>query len=183
MGEVIAMEISQTAKAPTGIWATLVATLSACGTTLIGVVMVVMVYDVISRGLFDRPLAGTAEIVTMSIAAIVFLQMPAALAAGRFVRSDALIEGLHRRHTRLAAGLELFWFLLGLATFLLLTYAAAPLVYKDFLRGEMYGSPGVFTFPRWPVGSLVVLGSLTTALQFAVQAYQHWRLNFSGNAK
>lgn len=169
------MEAIRSTQNSPGIWSNFIATLSVFGTVLIGVVMVVMVYDVVCRGLFDRPLAGTAEIVTMAIAAIVFLQMPAALAAGRFVRSDALIDGLRRRHGHIAQGLELLWTVLGLLTFLLLTYAAAPLVYKDFVRGEMYGSPGVFTFPRWPVGCLVVLGSFATALQFAVQALQQWR--------
>jgi len=149
--------------------------MSVCGTGLIGVVMVVMVYDVLARAAFNRPLAGTAEIVTMSIAAIVFLQMPAALASGRFVRSDALMETLQRRIPRAAAALELAWTLLGLATFALMAAAAMPLVHKDILRGEVYGSPGVFTFPRWPVGCLVVLGCAATTVQFAVMAMGHWR--------
>jgi TRAP-type mannitol/chloroaromatic compound transport system permease small subunit len=152
------------------LWARFVALLSVLGTALILVVMVVMVWDVVARAALNRPLPGTAEIVTMSIAAIVFLQMPAALAAGRFVRSDALLEGLRKSRPSAAFALEMLWLLLGLATFAMLAWAAAPLVYKDFLRGELYGSPGVFTFPRWPVGCLVVLGCAATALQFAVQA-------------
>jgi TRAP-type mannitol/chloroaromatic compound transport system permease small subunit len=152
------------------LWGRFVALLSVLGTALILVVMAVMVWDVVARAAFDRPLPGTAEIVTMSIAAIVFLQMPAALAAGRFVRSDALMHGLHQRRPSWGLAIERLWLLLGLATFAMLAWAAAPLVYKDFLRGEVYGSPGVFTFPRWPVGCLVVLGCGATALQFALQA-------------
>lgn len=153
----------------TSLWARFVSLLSVIGTTLILVVMVVMVWDVLARAAFNRPLSGTAEIVTMSIAAIVFLQMPSALAAGRFVRSDALLKEWRSSRPAHALKTELIWVVLGTFTFALLAWAAAPLVYKDFVRGELYGSPGVFTFPRWPVGCLVVLGCVATSIQFGVQ--------------
>lgn len=156
-------------------WAWLVDTLSVLGTGLIMIVMLVMDADVIGRAVWNRPLAGVAEIVTMSIAAIVFLQLPAALAAGRFVRSDVLLESLRPRHPAAVAWIQGLWNALGALTFALLCHAAAPLVWKDWMRGEVYGSPGVFTFPRWPVGVIVLLGCAATAVQFAIMAWRDVR--------
>lgn len=157
------------------LWLRLLEVLSAIGTGLIVVVMVAMDLDVLGRAVLGRPLAGVTEIVTMSIAAIVFLQLPAALAGGRFVRSDALLGVLLERRPRWAAMLGALWNGLGALAFALVGYAAAPLVWKDWQRGEMYGVPGIFTFPRWPVGAVIVLGCVVTALQFALMVLPAWR--------
>lgn len=161
--------------AAAGPWARLVDVLSVLGTALIMVVMLVMDGDVLGRALFGRPIAGAAEIVTMSIAAIVFLQLPAALAAGRFVRSDVLLDSIMSRRAVLGERLQALWCVLGAFTFVLLCHGAAPLVWKDWVRGEVYGSPGVFTFARWPVGLTVLLGCVVTAVQFALMAWRHAR--------
>ena len=64
--------------------------MNALGTLLVLFVMVVILADVIGRTALRAPLGGTSEIVAMSIAAIVFLQFPSTLRAGRVIRSDGL---------------------------------------------------------------------------------------------
>lgn len=152
--------------APRGPWERMTEGLSVCGTALILVVMLAMDADILGRALLNRPLAGAAEIVTMAMAAIVFLQLPAALAAGRFVQSDTLLGALDARLPRLAAALRPLWCLAGGAVFGLLAWAGAPLFWKDWLRGEVYGVPGIFTFPRWPVGLVILIGCVATAALF-----------------
>src|SRR5690606_9515711 len=49
--------------------------LNVIGTLLIVAIMVLVNVDVIGRGAFDAPVAGVPELVSMSIVAIVFLQI------------------------------------------------------------------------------------------------------------
>lgn len=157
---------SSAARGPRGPWERTTEALSVCGTALILVVMLAMDADILGRALLNRPLAGAAEIVTMAMAAIVFLQLPAALAAGRFVQSDTLLGALDSRSPRLAAALRALWCLAGGVVFALLAWAGVPLFRKDWLSDEVYGVPGVFTFPRWPVGVIILIGCVATAALF-----------------
>jgi TRAP-type mannitol/chloroaromatic compound transport system permease small subunit len=164
--------------APRGAWERLIERLSVCGTALILVVMLAMDADILGRALFNHPVAGVAEVVTMSLAAIVFLQLPAALAAGRIVQSDTLLASLQQTAPRLCAALRALWCGAGAAVFGLLSWAGLPLFLKDWTRGEVYGVPGLFTFPRWPVGAVILLGCAVTAalyLRLAVQALREAR--------
>lgn len=157
---------------PRGPWERTTEALSVCGTTLILVVMLAMDADILGRALLNQPLAGAAEIVTMAMAAIVFLQLPAALAAGRFVQSDTLLAMLDERAPRVAAALRALWCLAGGGVFALLAWAGVPLFWKDWISGEIYGVPGVFTFPRWPVGLVILVGCVATAALFLRLAVQ-----------
>ncbi|MBT4116104.1 MAG: TRAP transporter small permease subunit, partial [Rhodospirillaceae bacterium] len=72
----------------------LISALNAIGTAWIFVLMLAINADVFSRFLFNAPLSGVPLIVEMSIIAIVFLQLAAALRGGRLTRSDVLIAKL-----------------------------------------------------------------------------------------
>ena len=68
--------------------------LNVIGSVLILLLMILVGVDVAGRNLAGAPVAGVPELVTLSIVAIVFLQIPQALRAGRLTRSDALMGWL-----------------------------------------------------------------------------------------
>ena len=66
--------------------------LNIIGTLLIVSVMVLVNSDVVGRGVFNSPISGVPEIVSMSIVAIVFLQVAQAFRKGRLTRSEAFLN-------------------------------------------------------------------------------------------
>ena len=68
-------------------------TLNVVGTVLILGLVILVNADVIGRNLFLAPISGVPEIVSMSIVAIVFLQVSQAFRMGRFTRTEALLDG------------------------------------------------------------------------------------------
>jgi len=136
------------------------------GTVLIVGLVLMICIDVIGRETLGAPLAGVPEMVTLSIVAIVFLQVPQALRAGRLTRSDGLISVLHRRRPRFAAALETVFELLGAVVVATIIYAHWPILTRSIERGEFVGTVGNFTFPTWPVKAAILVGATLLLLQF-----------------
>ena len=81
--------------------------LNVIGTLLILALMILINSDIIGREVFLSPVSGVPEMVSMSIVAIVFLQVGQAFRMGRFTRTDALIDALERSVPRVRALLAL----------------------------------------------------------------------------
>ena len=148
----------------------LAAAMNAAGTGLVLVIMAVMLTDVGGRFLFGEPLAGTAEIVSMSIAAIVFLQFPSTLRAGRVINADGFLEWVAARSIRTEQWLLAAYHLLGGAMFVIVTMHVSPMLQGVYSGDEFYGNVGVFTFPKWPVFAVIAFGAAVMALQYFVLA-------------
>lgn len=146
------------------------ALLSALGTALILAVMLLIVTEVVSRGVFGRPIAGVIEMVTMSILAIVFLQLANTLARGKLTRSNALLGLLRARAPRLGDGLDAALHLVGAWLIWTLVMAFLPQFQRSFGRGEMVGTVGQFLAPIWPVHGIVLLGSSLMLAVFLMRA-------------
>ena len=145
-------------------WATQSANI--IGTLLIVGLVLIICIDVVGREAVGQPLPGVPEMVSLSIVAIVFLQVPQAFKSGRMTRSDGLINVLHRRAPRLAAGLETVFELVSAAVVGTLIYAHWPILTKAIARGEFVGSVGNVTFPTWPVKVMILIGASLLFLQF-----------------
>lgn len=145
-------------------WATQGANIA--GTMLIIGLVAMICIDVIGRELLGTPLPGVPEMVSLSIVAIVFLQVPQAMRAGRLTRSDGIIGSLHRRHPAVAGALETFYELLGFLVVAAIVYAHWPIFLKSFTRGDFVGAVGNFTIPTWPAKLMILLGAALLALQF-----------------
>ncbi len=150
-------------------WATQGANIA--GTMLIVGLVLIICIDVIGRETIGAPLPGVPEMVSLSIVAIVFLQVPQAFKAGRVTRSDGLILLLHRSEKipRLANLLETFFELLGLAVVGTLIFAHWPILTKSIARNDFVGSVGNFTFPTWPVKVMILIGASLLLLQLLAQ--------------
>lgn len=136
------------------------------GTVLIVGLVVMICVDVVGRETLGLPLSGVPEMVTLSIVAIVFLQVPQALKAGRLTRSDGLIKYLHHRKPKLANAVETLFELLGALVVATLIYAHWPILTRSIERGDFVGSVGNFTFPTWPVKLAIFVGAVLLLLQF-----------------
>nr|WP_246455821.1 TRAP transporter small permease [Sulfitobacter aestuariivivens] len=125
--------------------------------------------DVIGRNLFATPVAGVPEMVSLSIVAIVFLQAPQALSAGRMTRSDGVIDILHARRPRIAAALETLFDGVGILVLGAILFAHWPIMTRSWERGDFIGAVGNFTAPTWPVKVMLAIGATLLALQFAAR--------------
>ncbi|MFN0164671.1 MAG: TRAP transporter small permease [Burkholderiales bacterium] len=153
--------------------AVLCALMNVSGSLLVLFIMGVILTDVFGRYLFSRPLPGTAEIVAMSIAAVVFLQFPSTLRAGRVIAADGLVEWVGRRSVRWEQWLLAFWHLLGGIMFVVVCTHVWPLAWSAHQNADYYGSLGVFTFPKWPVFAIITFGCAVMALQYLLLAAQY----------
>lgn len=142
---------------------------NVCGSLLIFVLMVLIVVDVLGRNLVGAPLPGVPEMVALSIVAIVFLQSPQTLRAGRMPRSEALLSMLERRAPSASKCLLDLHDLAGLATTAIVCHASWPPLVKAWARDTFVGAVGDFTAPVWPVKATIVVGSALLALQFVAR--------------
>lgn len=150
-------------------------TANLAGSALILLLMMLVGLDVAGRNLFNSPISGVPEMVTLSIVVIVFLQAPAALAAGRLTRSDALINTLSDKLPLIGRLVETLFDLLGMFVFAVIAYGTWPLLGKAWARHEFLGAVGDFTAPVWPVKAAVLIGSSLLVLQFTARIWARWR--------
>ncbi len=140
--------------------------MNAAGTLAIFALLLVTNTDIVGRDLFNKPLRGTTEILSVGIVAIVFMQLPNTLWAGRFPRADFLLGGLAKRSRRAAAGLMLAFHLIGAAMLAILCMAIWPELVRAWQLGDYYGALGDFTVPLWPVRLIMVVGCAFTSLTY-----------------
>jgi len=126
--------------------------------------MCLMLADIGSRLLLDKPIAGVAEIAGLSIVAIVYLQLGAAVRSGRMTRADFLAGLLATRAPRLGQLLFAMFQLLGAATMAGLAWVSVAPFISAWVDGEMLGTAGVFQVITWPFRGVLVLGTALAAL-------------------
>lgn len=149
-----------------GILERLTALASAVGMIGILAIMLLISSDVISRVIFDRPIAGVPEMVAMSIQAIVFLQVANTLAQGKLTRSDAFLGFLRKRQSRLADFIDALMHAAGMVLIGILISAFYPLFLRSYGRDETVGTVGQFIAPIWPVYLIILIGSGLLLLVF-----------------
>lgn len=144
--------------------------LGAAGILLL---LVLICADIVLRFLFNSPIRGVAEIVSLSIVGIVFLQLGRCLRADRFTRADVLINLIGRRRPRLAAALNAVYCLCGAAVFAVLVYGCVPRFVDAFVDDITVGVHGQFVAPVWPVRAIIVIGSAIATVIYLAAAWRH----------
>ncbi|MDX2484147.1 MAG: TRAP transporter small permease subunit [Pseudodonghicola sp.] len=144
--------------------------LNVAGTLLILALMLLVNADVIGRGAFSAPISGVPEMVSMSIVAIVFLQIAQTFRKGRMTRAEAVLNTLGRVAPRLRLGLELIFALAAAALVWILFSASLPLFEKAWMRGTYEGTVGDFTAPIWPVKLIILVGCGALWVQLVLSA-------------
>ncbi len=146
--------------------------LNVIGTLLIVAVMVLVNADVIGRGAFNLPISGVPEMVSMSIVAIVFLQVAQAFRMGRLTRSDALLGMVERRSPRFRAAVESVFAIGAIFIMVQLMTASWPLFVKSWTRNTFEGTIGDFTAPIWPVKLIILIGCGMLIVQLIIAAIE-----------
>lgn len=144
------------------------------GSVLILGLVALITADVVGRNMFGSPISGVPEMVSLSIVAIVFLQAPQALKAGRMTRSDGVIDILHARFPNLARRLETVFDLVGIAVLAAILYAHWPMMIRSWVRNDFVGAVGDFTAPTWPIKGMLALGCVLLALQFGARILRRY---------
>jgi len=131
---------------------------NAAGTFCILLMVAVISFDVIARGLFNAPFHGAVEVVQFSMVLVVFLQLPDVVRVDRLTRSDGFLLLLEHRRPRAGRYLRRGIDLLAALFMAAIAVAIWPQFLKMWATGDYFGVPGVFTAPWWPI-KLVILGS------------------------
>lgn len=144
----------------------IVSALNGIGTIWIFVIMILINLDVFMRYLFNSPVRGVPLAVSMSIIAIVFLQMSDALRVGRFTRSDVMIGRLLQNRPMIGHWLQIHYNALGVLLMAVIFLYTIPFLEKAWKSQSYAGNEGDFTVPEWPVKLVILIGSSCCCLQF-----------------
>lgn len=149
--------------------------LNVVGSLLIFALMLLIGADVLGRAAFNLPISGVPELVTLSIVAIVFLQIPQATRAGRLTQSEAVLMALRERAPKAALLLETLFDLAACALVGVIVWATWPLFLRSWTRNDFIGAIGDFTAPVWPVKAVILIGGAMLILQLLARAVRRFR--------
>lgn len=147
-----------------------VAKLANAAGTIVIILMIVMVnYEIVARGLFNKPFKGTYEVVQFSLVLIVFLQLPDVIRAGRLTRSDGFMGMIGRRSRTSGIWMSRVIDTFSLIFMLIVAYAIWPEFLDMWETKDYFGVPGIFTAPWWPIKLTIFLSACLCAIHFALR--------------
>jgi TRAP-type C4-dicarboxylate transport system permease small subunit len=129
--------------------------LLALAALLIFLLGFLVVADVLGRALFNSPIKGTPELVSMSIVVICFLLAGHAVQSGGMLKADVLVGAFGARGQAFS---ELISGLLGVLFFGLIVWGGAMPALTAWTTGEFEGE-GALRVPAWPARAVVVFGA------------------------
>lgn len=131
---------------------------NAVGTLMVIALIAVVNYDIIARGVFNRPFLGAVEVVQFTMVLIVFLQLPDVIRVGRLTRSDGFLGLMQTRRPPAGRFLSRAIDLFSAAFMVIVAIAIWPEFIDMWNTKDYFGVPGVFTAPWWPI-KLVIFAS------------------------
>lgn len=144
----------------------LVDTLLAAAALITFLLGFLVVADVVGRVVFNSPVKGTPEIVSMSIVIVCFLIGAHAVRSGNMIRTDVLIDLFGEPghdFARLLSGV------LGAVFFGLIVWGSYEPALHAWTSSEFEGE-GALRVPVWPARFVVMLGSALITLIYIGQA-------------
>ncbi len=134
------------------------------GTLVVLLLVVAVDYDVIARGLFNKPFMGAVEVVQFSMVLIVFLQLPDVIRVNRLIRSEGFLIIMEPRFPVFTRFVRRVIDTVSSLLMALIAIAIWP-EFLDMLETQDYfGIPGVFTAPWWPIKLTIFLSAVLCAL-------------------
>jgi TRAP-type C4-dicarboxylate transport system permease small subunit len=122
--------------------------------------------DVVGRVVFNTPVKGTPEIVSMSIVIICFLLAAQAVRSGSMLSADVLVDVFGapaRRFSAIASGI------LGAGFFILIVWGTLEPLQHAWMSGE-YEGEGALRVPVWPARLVILLGAALVIAIYVGQA-------------
>lgn len=142
---------------------------NAVGTIVVLALVLVVNYDVVARGVFNKPFLGAVEVVQFTMVLIVFLQLPDVVRVNRLTRSDGFLTvlGMHRPR----AGTVLRRIINSVSAIFMVLIAIA--IWPEFVEmletRDFFGIPGVFTAPWWPIKLAIFVSATLCAILFVLK--------------
>ncbi|MFQ5485374.1 MAG: TRAP transporter small permease subunit [Desulfobacterales bacterium] len=155
-----------------------ISVMNSAGTAWVFVLLVIN-SDIGGRSIFNHPIRGVPEIVSMSIVACVFLQIAHTLKVGRLTRSDILMNWLKIKYPRVQQALEGVYYFIGASLMAILFKASVPLLAKAWRIDEYVGAEGDFMAPVWPVKMIILIGCAAGTIQFLIMSFENFRKLFA----
>jgi TRAP-type mannitol/chloroaromatic compound transport system permease small subunit len=152
-----------------------ISVMNSIGTAWVFVLLVIINLDIGGRAIFNHPIRGVPEIVSMSIVACVFIQIAHTLKVGRLTRSDLLMNWLEAHHPGVKNFLEGVYYVVGACLLAILFKASVPLFAKAWRIDEYVGAQGDFMAPVWPVKLIILVGCAAGTIQFVLMACRSFR--------
>jgi TRAP-type C4-dicarboxylate transport system permease small subunit len=134
--------------------------------------------DVIGRVIFNAPVKGTPEMVSMAIVIIAYLQAAYAIHSGGMIGVDAVTIHLP---ARVQSFLAAFGALLGAGLFALVLWGSIDGAAHAWNSGE-YEGEGALRIPVWPARFIIVLGCALASLSYALLALRCLAAGLRGEA-
>lgn len=130
-----------------------------------------IVFEMVSRGVFGMPTPWTGDLVSWLLVALVFLGGPWALMQGKFVRVDALYSRFSLR-TRTLIDTFISSIFFGLLIWILIGHGYT-FAERSFLIGET-SATGAWDGPVWIAKALVPFGTSCLALAWLLLICRAW---------
>lgn len=146
--------------------ARIVRVMLACAAIIIFLLGFLVCADVIGRAIFNSPVKGTPEIVSMSIVIICFLLAGYAVQSGGMIYTGAIVDFFGVRGQAFA---QLLSALLGIAFFGIIVWGSYEPTLHAIASGE-YEGEGALRVPVWPARVIVVLGSVLVMTSYLLLA-------------
>jgi TRAP-type C4-dicarboxylate transport system permease small subunit len=122
--------------------------------------------DIIGRAIFNSPVKGTPEMVSMSIVIICFLLAGYAVQSGGMIYTDVFSAMFGVRGLAFA---QLLSAVLGIVFFGIIVWGSYEPTLHAIASGE-YEGEGALRVPVWPARSIVVLGAVLVVVSYAMHA-------------
>jgi TRAP-type C4-dicarboxylate transport system permease small subunit len=142
------------------------------GTLVVLVLVGVVNYDVIARGVFNQPFRGAVEVVQFSMVLIVFLQLPDVVRVNRLTQSDGFLLVIGKRFPRLTIAIRRAINLLSTVFMGIVAVAIFPEFIEMWHTKDYFGVLGVFTAPWWPIKLVIMLSTGLCAVLFLLKVLQ-----------
>jgi TRAP-type C4-dicarboxylate transport system permease small subunit len=125
-----------------------------------------VVADVIGRAVFNSPVKGTTELVSMSIVIISFLLAGHAVQCRNMLQADVLVGAIGPKAREVSAFLS---GVLGVLFFGLIVWGSLEPSVHAWVSNEFEGE-GALRVPVWPARFVVLAGSALVTIIYAGQA-------------
>lgn len=151
------------------LFARLIGWLNAAGVVWIFALMFLICADITARTVFDRPIAGVTEMVSLSLVACVFLQLAQAVQAGRLMQVEMFVAPLERNRPAVANDWQLLLAAVGVGLLAVIAIGSWPDFVTALRTREFAGVEGIYKIQVWPIKLLLVAGSVVAAIELSRQ--------------
>jgi TRAP-type C4-dicarboxylate transport system permease small subunit len=132
--------------------------------------------DVIGRAVFNAPVKGTPEMVSMSIVIICFLLAGYSVQSGSMISTDVVVSIFGVRGRAFA---QLLSAVLAIAFFGIIVWGSYEPTLHAIVSGE-YEGEGALRVPVWPARTVVLIGAVLVVTSYAMIGLSAVRALVSG---